>query len=113
MDILYLLFNLLCRGINILDITQITLHKSHSAIVLSKFNSLSNSPFIIGSLELVLAPGDNNDLFDAVEKKLGCYFYIGRKESMRFLGLFILIEKPGDGLGLPFPMPAWPPWETG
>jgi hypothetical protein len=70
MDILRLLFNLLCRSINILNITQITFYKDDSAIILSKFNSLPNSPFIIGGVELVLAPCDDDDLFDAVEKKL-------------------------------------------
>lgn len=76
MDILRLLFDLLCRGINILHITQITLHKNDAGIILSKFDSLSNSPFIIGGLELVLAPRDNDDFFDAVEEELGCDFYI-------------------------------------
>jgi hypothetical protein len=86
MNILCLLLNFLRRSIDILHITQVTFHKSDSAVILSKFNSLSNSPFIICDIELVLAPCDNNDLFDPAEKELGCDFYI-EKESVRSPGV--------------------------
>ena len=79
MDVLCLLFDVLSGGINILDITQIALHKRDSAVILSKFNSLSNSPFVVGDVELVLAPRDNNDPFDAVEKQLCGDFYVEKE----------------------------------
>jgi hypothetical protein len=65
---------MLRRGVDILHITEITLHKGDSVIIFRKLNSLSYSPFIIGGVELAFAPGHDEDLFDAVEEELCCNF---------------------------------------
>lgn len=76
LDPLCLLLNLLSRGTNILNITEITLDKDDSIVILTELDSLSDSPFIIGSVELGSASSDDEDLFDSVEKQLCCDLYI-------------------------------------
>lgn len=67
-DVFCQFLDLLRCGVDILDITQIALDKDDSVIAFPKVNSISSSPFLIGGVELVFAPGDDDDLFDAVEK---------------------------------------------
>lgn len=70
MDVLCLLLNYLCSSVDIFNITEIALDEDDSIIILRKLNSLSDSPFVIGDVELLFAPSDDENLFDSVEEQL-------------------------------------------
>jgi hypothetical protein len=69
-DVLCLLLDYFCSSVDIFNITEIALDEDDSIIVLRKLNSLPDSPFVIGDVELLLAPSDDKNLFNSVEKQL-------------------------------------------